>query len=115
MYRHVVGLCGLSPTVPVTHPRSRLGACSEMLGQMYCMTAMQAMKINAKINGINHKLSAPPFAWMTQPYIVIGTQCPASLSVVLTEGTKMMYSITTFMCLTLLQPTLRMAPVQVLM
>ncbi len=33
---------------------------------------MQAMKINAKINGINHKLSAPPFPWMKQPYIVIG-------------------------------------------
>ena len=33
---------------------------------------MQAMKINAKINGINHKLSSPPFGWMKQPYIVIG-------------------------------------------
>lgn len=50
-----------------------------MLGQMYCMDAMQAMKINAKINGINHKLSAPPFAWMKKPWIVIGTQSPSYL------------------------------------
>lgn len=33
---------------------------------------MQAMKINAKINGINHKLQAAPFGWMNEPYIVIG-------------------------------------------
>ena len=39
----------------------------------------QAMKINAKINGINHKLSAPPFPWMKQPYIVIGTESLSSL------------------------------------
>lgn len=42
------------------------------------MHDVQAMKINAKINGINHKLSAPPFPWMKQPYIVIGME---SLSV----------------------------------
>ena len=30
------------------------------------------MKINAKINGINHQLRAPPYDWMKQPYIVIG-------------------------------------------
>ena len=50
-----------------------------MLGQMFRMDAMQAMKVNTKINGINHKLSAPPFAWMKKPYIVIGTQSPSSL------------------------------------
>ena len=33
---------------------------------------MQAMKINAKINGINQKLQAAPFAWMNEPYIVMG-------------------------------------------
>ena len=33
---------------------------------------MQALKINAKINGINQKLQAAPFAWMNEPYIVMG-------------------------------------------
>ena len=33
---------------------------------------MQAMKINAKLNGINHSLHSVPYAWMRQPFIVFG-------------------------------------------
>lgn len=36
---------------------------------------MQAMKINAKVKGINHKLLTEPCAWMkTEPFIVFGEE-----------------------------------------
>ena len=30
------------------------------------------MKINAKLNGVNHKLHSVPYPWMRQPFIVFG-------------------------------------------
>lgn len=36
---------------------------------------MQAMKINAKLNGINVKLNNVP-SWMSQPFIVFGEPAP---------------------------------------
>ena len=33
---------------------------------------MKAMKINAKLNGVNHRLNTVPYAWMRQPFIVFG-------------------------------------------
>ena len=30
------------------------------------------MKINAKLNGVNHKLHSVPYSWMRQPFIVFG-------------------------------------------
>ena len=33
---------------------------------------MKAMKINAKLSGVNHRLHSVPYAWMRQPFIVFG-------------------------------------------
>ena len=33
---------------------------------------MKAMKINAKLNGVNHRLHSVPYTWMRQPFIVFG-------------------------------------------
>ena len=58
---------------------------------MWCVAAIQAMKINAKINGVNHKLSAAPYEWMKQPYIVIGEQSPlpCTSEISMPEGVEM--------------------------
>ena len=33
---------------------------------------MQAMKINAKLGGVNWGLSRPPFPWVAKPFIAFG-------------------------------------------
>ena len=68
------GFSAASRNAPLSH---RCQGCLAGAGmQARACTCMQAMKINAKLDGVNVGLAAPPFPWVARPFMVFG----ASLS-----------------------------------